>query len=509
MTAEGKTAEKVQLGGPVRIGKSGRRILIVDLNNFATFPTLAIGIIVAALRNAGHQVKLISPLAHDVPASERERAERYVDHLKRRMHLSTMPGFWGVRDGLREARRWVNERPHARVLAETRKAVAEQPDVILLSAYLQHYRTVRDIGAIAREQGTPVLLGGPMFNVPDTSAAWRGIPGLTAVIGGEVDLNISQIVECAASGGNLLQFPGVVLPDGQCSLTPPPLRDLDASPVPDFTDFPWDRYRVHIIPMMASRGCQWAKCTFCSDIVSASGRSFRSRSVTSVMDEVREQARRHQCTNFLFLDLKLNSNPNLLRGIVENIQSQVRGAEWIGTVHVDQRADNGLSYHELKAAVKSGMRRVSFGLESGSQDLLDAMAKGSTVQGNSEFIRNAHQAGLSVRATMFRGYPGETAQDLERTADFLESHAEFLDRVRYNDFSILDGTPIHAMAEANPGQLGLKIVRDDPGRARREYKDLNVGGRPYRKAKLRVLQAVYQINRRQVRSSARAFDGLM
>ena len=69
------------------------------------------------------------------------------------------------------------------------------------------------------------------------------------------------------------------------------------------------------------------------------------------------------------------------------------------------------------------MRRVSFGLETGSQRLLDAMQKGSSVEANSEFIRNAHEAGLSVRCTMFKGYPGETAEDLEATADFLERHA--------------------------------------------------------------------------------------
>lgn len=227
------------------------------------------------------------------------------------------------------------------------------------------------------------------------------------------------------------------------------------------------------------------------------------------MDEVREQARRHQCTNFLFLDLKLNSNPNLFRGIVENMQSQVRGAEWIGTVHVDQRADNGLSARELKAAVASGMRRVSFGLETGSQDLLDRMQKGSTVEGNAEFIRNAHQAGLSVRATMFRGYPGETARDLELTADFLEQNFAYMDRVRYNDFSILEGTPIYEEVNGNTDQLARKVIYLDRRRARAEYSEGDTSGASYRKAKARVLRAVYAINKRQIRSSARAFDGLM
>jgi radical SAM superfamily enzyme YgiQ (UPF0313 family) len=336
------------------------------------------------------------------------------------------------------------------------------------------------------------------------------VPGLTALVGAEADLSVRDIVAAACEGRDLLGFDGVVLPDGRRGPAAKPLRMLDAVPVPDFTDFPWDRYPVRIVPMMASRGCQWSRCNFCSDILSVSGRTFRNRSVESVMHEMREQARRHATTNFLFLDLKLNSNPHLLRGIVENVQRNVRGAQWIGTVHVDGRQDNGLSRSELRAAVTAGMRRVSFGLESGSQKMLDAMDKGCTVEGNSEFIRNAHEAGLSVRATMFKGYPGETAADVEMTADFLERHAAFIDRIRFNDFSILPGTPVEQAVSLDPARYpNFEVVRQDHRNARVYYRNRETGGHAYRKAKARVIRIVHEINRRKLRSSAREFDGLM
>lgn len=56
-----------------------------------------------------------------------------------------------------------------------------------------------------------------------------------------------------------------------------------------------------------------------------------------------EQSRRHNTTSFVFLDLKLNSYPAMIRGIAIRIQDLVQGAEWIGTVHVDQRKDNALN----------------------------------------------------------------------------------------------------------------------------------------------------------------------
>ena len=76
------------------------------MNNFSTFPTLAIGILVAALRNASYDVQLISPLAHDVPAAERERAETYLGQIARRVHLSTFPSIRAVRNTTRDLRRW-------------------------------------------------------------------------------------------------------------------------------------------------------------------------------------------------------------------------------------------------------------------------------------------------------------------------------------------------------------------------------------------------------------------
>lgn len=490
--------------------RAHRRVVFVDLNNFSTFPTLAVGLLVASLRNAGLEVEVVCPLAHDVPAAERERREWWPDHLARRVHLSTHPGLRFVRDAARSARSWWRGRPHPRVLQETARVLDSKPDLLLLSAYLQHFETVRALADIAMRRGVPVLLGGPAFNHSGTTEAWRRIPGLAAVVGGEVDLSLPAIVETAISGGDLLAFDGVTLPDGRSSRPTPPLRDLDLVPVPDFDDFPWDRYRMRVIPMMTGRGCQWNRCVFCSDIVSVSGRTFRTKSVEAVMHEVRELSRRYESTNFLFLDLKLNSNPAMFRGIAEHIQRNAPGAQWVGTVHVDLRKDNGLSREDLRAAVASGMRRVSFGLESGSQRLLDLMDKGCSVERNSRFIHDASDAGLSIRCTMFKGFPGETAEDLQQTADFLERHVDRIDRVRFNEFSVLEGTPVYDGLCAEPPRFPeLRVLGQDSRNGSIRYRNVDSGSRDYRRAKSRVLDIVHRINRRDVRRTARAFDGLM
>ncbi len=499
-------ARAAPASGPVH-----RRVLIVDLNNFASFPTLAVGLLTAGLRRRGHRVELLSPLAHDVPATERERRETRADHWARRIHLTDFGPALGARDLARALRTRRVERPHPRVLAEVARALTDPPDAILLSAYLQHRASVTEIGRLARAAGVPVLLGGPMFNLAEVAAAWHDLPGLTAVVGAEADRDIPDLVETLCSGGDLAGRPGVALPDGRTGPPARPLRNLDDTPVPDFTDFPWDLYPTRIVPVMTGRGCQWDKCVFCSDVISASGRTFRTRSVESVLLEMQEQARRHDTANFLFLDLKLNSWPGMIRGIARGIGRYVPGAEWVGTVHVDTRDDNGLSRSDLQVAVDGGMRRISFGLESGSQRMLDAMRKGSEVARNSAFIRDAHAAGLSVRCTMFKGFPGETAADMELTADFLERHAEMLGRVRFNDFTLHTGTPIwHAVMEKSGDADAAIEVRDRlDARARATWRPRAHRDRAYRRAKARALRVVHQINAQDLRNAARQFDGLM
>jgi radical SAM superfamily enzyme YgiQ (UPF0313 family) len=487
-----------------------RRTLIVDLNNFSVFPTLAIGLLVASLRNAGFEARVLCPLAYGVIAAERERRETIFDHVARRLHHTTWAPLSGTRDRARRMRSWLNGRTDPRVLRETERALEDRPDVLLLSAYLQHYKTVVEICRMAKARGIPVVLGGPFFNVAGTAEAWRSIPGLDAIVGGESDLTVARVVEAVCAGEDLLAFDGVLLPDGRRSRAAAPLRGLDRLPIPDFTDFPWHLYGTRVVPVMTGRGCQWNRCAFCSDIVSASGRTYRTRPVAAVMDELREQSRRHTTKNFLFIDLKLNSNPAMFRGITEDIQRYVQGAEWVGTVHVDQREDNGLSRRELRAAVSAGMRRISFGLESGSQRLLDAMDKGCLVEANARFIRHAHEAGLSVRATMFKGYPGETVEDLELTEAFLREHAPYLDRVRYNDFSIHEDTPIYKQVVEDPAAYPQMRVRHyDHRNGRAIHWNDAITHKAYRKVNARILDIVFSINRRPVKRAAHAFDGLM
>jgi radical SAM superfamily enzyme YgiQ (UPF0313 family) len=490
--------------------KQHNPLLFIDLNNFAAYPTLAVGYLIRSLRLADYSVELLSPLALGVPAFTRDHEENWKDQLLRRVYFSSHPVLNTFHDSLRKLHsKWLS-RPHPLMLKEVHDAIAKRPAAILISAYLTQYEMCVEIAKAAKVAGIPVLLGGPFFNLSKVTHEWLTIEGISAIVGGEVDFILPDIVETLLKGGDLSQHDGVFLAGNTSGKMLPPLTRLGQLPVPDFTDFPWHKYPHPIIPTMTGRGCSWGACTFCGDVVSANGRTFRSRGVMPVLEELAAQAKTHQSTDFIFLDIKLNSDLAVWNGLIDHFQDYVPNGRWIGTVHVNHKGDNGLSATRLLDAKKAGLTRISFGLESASQTLLDEMKKGTNIDDCSEFLIAAHDAGISVRTSMMQGFPGETVDDLRQTNAFLTEHFHALDRVRLSLFKPLPNTPFDRMYQRQPEKyVSLKHFKWDYRLARGLYRYHPSREKAYRKEKRKLLDIVYAINKKPLSDDAQQFNGMM
>lgn len=493
-----------------RLPMTAQRILVVDLNNFAYYPTIALGYMVASLRGAGYEVEVLSPLAHGVPSALREKRETYVDHWLRRFSYSTRPWIDRPRRALGQVRAKWRARPETRVDDAMRVALRAQPDAVLISTYTDSYPLVERLCEISRASGVPTLVGGPILNQRKVAEEWRSLPGIAGVVGAEVEGTLPTLVADLLAGAPLSTHAGVLLPDGTSGPAAPVLRDVDALPHPDYSDFPWDAYPERIIPILVGRGCGWARCTFCGDIVTANGRGYRARSWPNVIAEMQAQAARYGTQNFTFLDIKLNSNLELWRKLQTELPKHLPDARWIASVHVGPEEQNGLTATEMQAAFAAGLRRVTFGMESASQRLLDAMDKGTQLDRNTEFLRAADEAGISVRCTVMQGYPGEEAEDLRLTAAYLREHGQWLDRVRINRFNVLVGTRFATEYAREPERFpGLVDLQWEYRYARSSYEYLPSRKPEYQAAMRDLFAAVHRINRRPLKEVARAFDGVM
>ena len=487
-------------------------VCLVDLCYSTRYPNLSVGYLVSAMRASDIGVSVVSPLSVGAKGFARDHTETWRDDVLRRIYFSTAPLFAQRHDSLRAIwHRMVYGRADPKIVSAVRNSLTSRTvDLLMVSTYLDQYPSVKEIGAMAQRIGVPLLVGGAMFNHPDISRAWLDIPGLVAIVGAETDFSIVRIVRDAVARKDLSARPGIFLPDGRCGPKPAPLADISRLPLPDFSDFPWENNEHRVVPIMTGRGCHWEKCLFCSDVTSVSGTSFRSRGLDSVCTELRTIRKRYGADSVVFLDMKLNSDLRVWYGVIERYQGLLPGGMWIGTVHVDRRDDNGLSPATLAMARKSGMRRISCGLETGSQRLANRMAKGADVDRMGRFLEDAKTAGISTRTTMMLGFPGETDKDLELTLRFLEQHANALDRVRIGRFKPIPGTLFDKQLARKPALFpGLSGVNWNFRYGRGSYEYVPARARNYRRMKSRILDVIHQINSRPLPDEARMFNGLM
>ena len=221
--------------------------------------------------------------------------------------------------------------------------LAQKPDVVLISAYTMYFDVCQDISKVCSELGIPVIVGGSAFVEVKIARLWSSILGVSAVYAGEPELDLMNIIIDIVAGKDVRQYPGIYNQSSEVMTLAPPLTALGSLSFPDFSDFPWDLYPNRVIPLMTGRGCKWDICTFCSDVSTASGRSFRSRKIESVINEMQHQSSRFNANLFAFLDLKLNSDLSLWRGLISHIPQAVPKAQWTASIHIDTRIDNGLS----------------------------------------------------------------------------------------------------------------------------------------------------------------------
>lgn len=147
---------------------SQRPILLVDLNNFARYPTLSIGYLAAVLRRANYSVAVFAPLMVGVRGVTRERRPHRLSLLAAKLN------HWVATSGSHWVRRWRDRLAartlsgitahQARVLDAAKAEIARvNPQVVLISTYLMYRNACAEICLACKTLGIPVVIGGPYF----------------------------------------------------------------------------------------------------------------------------------------------------------------------------------------------------------------------------------------------------------------------------------------------------------------------------------------------------------
>jgi anaerobic magnesium-protoporphyrin IX monomethyl ester cyclase len=270
---------------------------------------------------------------------------------------------------------------------------------------------LRDVKNISRDIFT--VMGGPhvTFCAQETMDA---CPDIDAVVLGEGEATVVELVKTLKSGKSLQNVRGLVYRENQTIKFTGPrpfIANIAALPEPARHHIPLGRYRALGMPVSitTSRGCPF-HCIFCVGRKMV-GATVRYRNPKDIADEIAKLSRLgfHQIN--IADDLFTASKQHCSAVCDEIIQRNIR-IPWTSFARVDTVSPDLLK--EMKIA---GCTAISFGVESGSPDILKRIRKGITLDQVFAAVAMCNDAGITPQASFILGLPGETPETLNATVE--------------------------------------------------------------------------------------------
>ncbi len=275
------------------------------------------------------------------------------------------------------------------------------------------------------------------------------------VVNGEGELTMFEFVEAIQSGRDPGEVPGVLyMGNGQISGGPPRIMtgDLDTIPMPAIDLVPIHKYRVSpdlrtgdkVGVLLTARGCPF-NCIFCSSVL-LTQRKYHMHSIERVCKEVQRYIQDYGVNQIFIADDNFGVNRRRAKELCREFIH--RGFHKKVTWWADARVD--CVDEELLTLMKeAGCTIISYGVESGSQRLLNYIKKGITLEQVRETVRITKKAGIDIRATFILGLPTETREESLQTIEFAKELK--IAQVRFALATPFPGTRLYDIAKEEGG----------------------------------------------------------
>ncbi len=271
---------------------------------------------------------------------------------------------------------------------------------------------------MAKRRGCTVIVAGA--DATDHSPLYFA-HGADYALLGEGEMTLLELLDALAgrSEGDLSAVAGLARPGGaggaQHGPPRPLIRNLDNLPFPawDLVDVPryrrlWQaRHGYFSMNMVTTRGCPY-HCNWCAKPIW--GQRYTVRSPQNVIAELQWLKTTYAPDHIWFVDDILGLKP----GWLEEFGRLARATDTVMPFKCLLRVDL-VKDSVVEALAMAGCDTVWVGAESGSQKILDAMDKGTTVEQIYTATEKLHRAGIAVGFFLQFGYPGEDRADIEAT----------------------------------------------------------------------------------------------
>jgi len=281
-------------------------------------------------------------------------------------------------------------------------------DVVGISMDTSRFKSGLEIAKEAKKSGSIVIAGGPHVSFRDEEALSTGL--IDFVVRGEGEHSMRDLLR-AIDGGNIDSVKGISYLKGSTIVRTENtefFNNLD-SLLPSRDLLRMDLYRSlemgkrKMTSVLTSRGCPFG-CSFCSSS-EFSGRKWRARSPSKVVDEVEDVVNSYGFNGIAFLDDNFSLVPSRVISICDEIKRRGLDIYWWCFSRADILLRNEDMVRKMSAA---GCRYIFIGFESESQSTLDDYKKGITGKMAKDVVELLREYKISTHASFIIGGVSET-----------------------------------------------------------------------------------------------------
>lgn len=298
-----------------------------------------------------------------------------------------------------------------------------------------------------------IVLGGshPSALPEDTLKRY---PFVDFVVFGEGEITLKELLNAIETNSGFSNIKGLAYrEDQEIKKNPyrPLIENIDELPLPDFTGFPFNKYKPHYfkgieIPVITARCCP-NRCVFCYQPM---GHNVRVRSYDLVIDEIERDIKDYRATQIFFADDTLTIDPEYTINLFNEISRRgLNKIRYIASTRIDR-----VNRDMLKAMKEANVFSIVYGAECGNQRILDGIRKGFTLEQTEQAIRWTKEVGIKVDTNFILGLPYENEETIKQTLNFImKVNPDFLNLAILAPFP---QTEVYEWAKKGIGGLRLR-----------------------------------------------------
>jgi anaerobic magnesium-protoporphyrin IX monomethyl ester cyclase len=321
-----------------------------------------------------------------------------------------------------------------------------EPDIVGVTSFTcNHSNAIRIARAVKSCRKEVIVVLGGVHATFMHKEILETVPEIDIVVRFEGEYTMCDIIDALEGGKKLDSVNGITYRDGGkivVNRLRQPIEYLDELPFPalHLLDPPIESYiskgEKKGLPMLTTRGCPF-DCIFCST-TALHGRKYRTRSVGNVIDEIEHLQNKYKVNIISFVDDNFTMQNDRVLDLCNEIKKRNLSIEWGCSTRIDLLSDD-----LLRTMRSAGCGNIFFGLESASQEVLDAIRKGFSIEKAKEVVKMAEKLGIKTHCSFIIGLPRETVESLNEMVEFVDEVKPSA-RVLPNILDVLPGTELWA-----------------------------------------------------------------